>query len=82
MEGGLPTNLWTEPGAQLHDDRTMRLVDESGQPLSPGRYTLRLGVYRAEDGQRLKVSQTTQPVLDDAMVLGEVDVLAADAKER
>lgn len=80
MEGGLPTGLWTLPGAELHDDRVLPLVDEQGQPLPAGRYTLRLGVYRAEDGTRLPVSGTQQPALDDALVLGEVEVLGADGQ--
>jgi hypothetical protein len=70
LEGGLPTSLWTDPGAQLHDERTMTLPET----LSPGTYALRLGVYRAEDGQRLPVSGTSQPVSGDAVVIGEVEV--------
>jgi hypothetical protein len=78
MEGGLPTNLWTEPLAQLHDERTLVLRDEAGQPLEAGRYALRLGVYRREDGSRLAVTDTQAPLLDDAIVLGDVEILPAE----
>jgi hypothetical protein len=69
MEGGLPTSHWTEPLAQLHDDRTLPLP--SG--LAPGTYVLRMGVYRAADGQRL--TAVAPEVLDNAVVLGEVQIL-------
>ncbi|HEY0739060.1 MAG TPA: hypothetical protein VGD69_29340, partial [Herpetosiphonaceae bacterium] len=72
MEGGQPTNLWSAPGLKFHDDRTMLLP----ATLPPGRYVLRLGVYRPEDGARLPVSDTQQPVDSDSVVLGEVEVQA------
>ena len=71
MEGGLPTAHWIDPGALLHDDRTIPLPTT----LSPGRYVLRMGVYRAQDGTRLH-AETAAPALDDAVVLGEVTVAA------
>lgn len=70
LEGGLPTTFWTDPGAQLHDDRTLQLPND----LPAGRYQLLLGVYRAEDGERLQVSGTTQPVFNNAVLLGEVEL--------
>ncbi len=70
LEGGLPTGQWTDPGAQLHDERTLQLPPD----LPPGRYRLLLGVYRPEDGQRLPVTGTSQPVFDDALLLAEVEV--------
>ena len=73
MEGGQPTTLWTMPGTLFHDDRAMALPPS----LPPGRYVLRLGVYRPEDGARLPVSATQQPVDSNAVVLGEVEVQAA-----
>ncbi|HEY0607681.1 MAG TPA: glycosyltransferase family 39 protein [Herpetosiphonaceae bacterium] len=73
MEGGQPTNLWSAPGLEFHDDRTMPLP----ATLPPGRYVLRLGVYRPEDGARLPVSDTRQPVDSDSVVLGEVEVQAS-----
>ncbi|MBV9787901.1 MAG: glycosyltransferase family 39 protein [Chloroflexi bacterium] len=75
MEGGQPTTLWNAPGLQFHDDRTMPLP----ATLPPGRYVLRLGVYRPEDGVRLPVTNTRQPVDSDSVVLGEVEVQAADS---
>lgn len=69
MEGGLPTSLWTEPLAQLHDDRAIPLPDT----LAPGTYVLRMGVYRAADGIRL--AAIAPEVLDNAVVLGEVQIL-------
>lgn len=75
LEGGLPTDRWTTPGMQIHDERTIRLVDKDGQPIPPGRYVIWTGVYRAEDGQRLPISGTTQPVASDKLLLGEVEVL-------
>ncbi len=73
MEGGQPTTLWTTPGALFHDDRAMALPET----LPPGRYVLRLGVYRPEDGARLPITGTRQPVDSEAVVLGEVEVQAA-----
>ncbi|HEX6289212.1 MAG TPA: glycosyltransferase family 39 protein [Herpetosiphonaceae bacterium] len=70
MEGGQPTRLWTQPGMLYHDDRALPLP----ATLPPGRYVLRLGVYRPEDGARLPIGDTRQPVESDALVLGEVDV--------
>lgn len=72
LEGGLPTSLWTLPGAELHDDRALALPPD----LPPGRYALWLGVYRAEDGQRLPVTGTPNPVERDSLRLGEVEVQA------
>ncbi|HZG66581.1 MAG TPA: hypothetical protein VEZ12_07545, partial [Herpetosiphonaceae bacterium] len=71
MEGGLPTSRWTEPFAQLHDDRTILLPAD----LAPGTYVLRMGVYHAADGQRLPATAPATTVLDDAVVLGEVQIL-------
>jgi hypothetical protein len=42
--------------------------------LPPGRYVLRMGVYRSGDGTRL-TARTTAPTLDNAVVLGEVQIL-------
>lgn len=70
MEGSQPTTLWNAPGLQLHDDRAMPLP----ATLPPGRYVLRLGVYRPKDGARLPVSDTRQPVDSDSVVLGKVEV--------
>ncbi len=71
MEGGLPTSRWTEPFAQLHDDRTILLPTD----LAPGTYVLRMGVYHAVDAQRLPATAPATTVLDDAVVLGEVQIL-------
>jgi mannosyltransferase len=75
MEGGQPTTLWNAPGLQFHDDRVMPLP----ATLPPGRYLLRLGVYRPEDGARLPVRDTQQPVESDSVVLGTIEVQAAEA---
>lgn len=69
MEGGLPTSRWTEPFAQLHDDRTIPLP----ATLAPGTYVLRMGVYRAADGIRLAAE--APEAQDNAVVLGEVQIL-------
>ncbi|HSH83231.1 MAG TPA: hypothetical protein VLA19_32255, partial [Herpetosiphonaceae bacterium] len=69
MEGGLPTSHWIDPGALLHDDRSIPLPST----LPPGRYVLRVGVYRADDATRLP-AETTARTLDDAVVLGEVTI--------
>ncbi len=69
MEGGQPTSRWTESGALLHDDRTIVLPPD----IAPGTYVLRMGMYRADDGARLGV-RTDAPMLDDAIVLGEVTI--------
>ena len=77
LEGGLPTALWTKPNDTIHDERTINLVNvETGAPLPPGRYLLRVGVWDARnDGTRLAASGTAQPMIDDAVVVGEFEVL-------
>jgi NADH:ubiquinone oxidoreductase subunit 6 (subunit J) len=75
LEGGLPSSLLLQSGEQIHDERTMVLPEQ----LAPGQYVLRLGVVRTEDLQsgmnaRLSVHETTMQVLDDAVVLGVVEV--------
>ena len=72
MEEGQPTSRWTQPLSQLHDDRTIPLPPG----LAPGRYVLRLGLYRAADGERVDAESSSAPVMDDAVVLGEVEILA------
>jgi hypothetical protein len=67
MEGGQLTSLWIDPGALLHDDRTIVLPPE----LAAGTYVLRMGVYRADDMQRLVVT-IDAPSQDNSIVLGEV----------
>ncbi len=69
MEGGQPTSRWTKPHVLLHDGRAIPLPAD----LPPGRYVIRMGVYRASDGARLH-AETQAPVLDDAVVLGEVQI--------
>ena len=69
MEGGQLTSLWTDPGALLHDDRTIVLPPD----LASGTYVLRMGVYRADDMQRLAVT-TDAPSQDNSIVLGEVRI--------
>jgi mannosyltransferase len=71
MEGGQPTSRWTKPNVLLHDDRTIVLPSD----LPPGTYLLRMGVFKAADGTRL-VAESAAPVLDDAVVLGEVQIVA------
>jgi hypothetical protein len=71
MEGGQPTARWTKPNVLLHDDRSIPLPGD----LAPGRYLLRVGVYRVDDGARLR-AETTLPTLDDAVVVGEVEIRA------
>lgn len=77
LEGGLPTALWTKPNDTIHDERTIKLINiETGEPIPPGRYLLRIGVWDANaGGQRLAASGTQQPMIDDAVVIGEVEVL-------
>jgi len=79
LEGGLPTGLWTTPGEPIHDERTMLLIDEDGAAVPPGRYVLRLGVYDAQTGERLPVSETQQPVTARMVLLGDVDIQAQGA---
>lgn len=78
MEGGLPTRLWTDPGALLHDDRTIALPAD----LPPGRYVLRLGVYRAADGTRLPIRAADRQVEDRTLILDTVEVRPAPGGER
>jgi hypothetical protein len=71
MEGGQPTSRWTDPGALLHDDRTIALP----RTLPPGDYVLRMGLYRASDGTRLPAQAPVAPTQDNAITLGHVRIV-------
>ncbi len=65
--GAAPTDGW-EPGQSVRDGYAI-LIPE-GTP--PGRYTVRVGLYRLETGERLPVFDAGGQPLGDGLVLGEV----------
>jgi 4-amino-4-deoxy-L-arabinose transferase-like glycosyltransferase len=71
LNGELPLTLWT-PGDWIADPHTLNLPAD----LPPGRYTLRVGLFRAEtDGRRSAVWAEDGALIGDAVTLGEVEVL-------
>jgi 4-amino-4-deoxy-L-arabinose transferase-like glycosyltransferase len=69
LDGVWPTWAW-EPGYPVRDQYRLELPAD----LSPGRYELRAGLYRSNDGWRVPVQGPAELVKDSAMVLGQVDV--------
>lgn len=66
--GNYPTVAW-RPGESLSDTSVIQL----GRNFAPGTYTLRIGLYETESGQRLPaIGPDGQPVFDGVIVLGEV----------
>ncbi len=75
LEGYLPTSTWL-PGKPARDDRAIQLP----RNLSPGRYTLILGVYRPENiapSARLAVSGGAA-LGDGRLVLGTVEIVSGE----
>jgi 4-amino-4-deoxy-L-arabinose transferase-like glycosyltransferase len=75
LEGYLPTSTWL-PRKPVHDERAIPLPHD----LSPGRYTLLLGVYRpGEAGEAARLSvQGEQTLPSNRLVLGTVEIVAPD----
>ncbi len=70
LNGNYPPQRWAD-GDWLADPRRVTLPDD----LPPGRYTLWVGLYDFENGARAPVVDGTgQPVPNDAIPLGTVDV--------
>lgn len=68
--GGIaPTTGW-QPGAPVIDRRAIPLPDN----LPPGRYGLRVGLYRQPDLTRLALVAADRPTLDNAAQVAEVEV--------
>ena len=69
MGGGYPTGAW-RAGDRMADRVTLRLPDD----LEPGVYTVWLGVYYWQTGERLtpRVDGTAQP--EDRFRLGVIEV--------
>jgi hypothetical protein len=65
---GLPTTTWI-PGEYLSDEAALRLPTN----LSAGRYTLLVGWYDENSGQRLPVFDATDNGLGDSLVLEQID---------
>jgi len=63
LDGDFPTSLWP-PGALVPDVKTLDLAT-----LPPGPYTLKVGLYRLENMQRLPVSGPEGAVPDGAVPL-------------
>ncbi len=62
--GNYPTWAWS-PGEQLADAWTFQLPDD----LPSGDYTLRLGFYRQDTGERLPATQDNQPLPDGSAAI-------------
>src|SRR5262249_19464806 len=82
LDGFFPagqTSPW-RLGDPVHDERPIPLIDPSGNPLPPGRYTLLLGVYPAglaapQLTDRLPVTSTAAEVRGGTrLVLGELTI--------
>ncbi len=67
--GLAPTSIWG-PGAVVYDAHNLTLPAS----LLPGRYRLQVGMYDAETGERLPITDTQQPGPNDAIVLEDVEV--------
>jgi hypothetical protein len=67
LDGTWPTWAW-EPGHTVQDVTRLDLPAD----LSPGKYELRAGLYRASDGSRVPVQGPDGRVKDSAMILGQV----------
>jgi 4-amino-4-deoxy-L-arabinose transferase-like glycosyltransferase len=67
--GSYPTWAWTA-GEQVADRWTVALPDD----LPPGEYTLNLGFYRQDTGERMPATQGGNPALDNAPLLTSVTV--------
>ncbi len=63
-QGDYPTWAWS-PGEMIVDNWTLTLPDH----LAPGDYTIRLGFYRQDTGERMAVMQTGMPATDNSAVL-------------
>jgi hypothetical protein len=69
LDGQWPTWAW-EPGYPVRDEYRLELPAD----LPPGRYELRAGLYRPDDGQRVPVQGPAAPAKDSAIVLGQIQV--------
>ncbi len=73
QEDGLPLMNMADPRAWEKGDiwRDVRMITLPPN-LPPGRYALRVGVYRAADGTRLPaIDSTGKPILDNSASVGE-----------
>ena len=59
QQGHYPTSWWN-PGETIIDPHTLLLPSD----LTPESYTLRLGLYRPETGQRLPLKNQSQDFVD------------------
>ncbi|MFQ5398034.1 MAG: glycosyltransferase family 39 protein [Anaerolineae bacterium] len=67
--GSLPTHVW-QPGEPVEDNYAILLPGD----LQPGTYTLRVGMYLWPELTRLPVVDAAVPVVDEAIVLGTIDI--------
>lgn len=67
LNGGFPTDRWT-PGETIVDRYALAIPAQA----SPGIYTVEIGMYQPDTGQRLAVGPT--PDKDNRIVIGEVSV--------
>jgi hypothetical protein len=71
LQGSVPFPRWT-PGDWMRDRHLLELPPD----LPPGIYQLRVGLYLPdEDGQRQQAWDTDRKPLDDAPLIGEVQVI-------
>lgn len=70
LDGDWPTWAW-EPGEPVVDSYHIAIPPDA----RPGRYALRIGMYRLSDGSRLSVQPIDPSVLDNAVQLAIIEVL-------
>ncbi|HRQ36800.1 MAG TPA: glycosyltransferase family 39 protein [Chloroflexota bacterium] len=69
LQGARPTTSW-RPGEVLSDEHTLMLPPD----LPPGNYTLWLGLYNPDTGERLPVMMNGELQADGRLRLGTIDV--------
>jgi 4-amino-4-deoxy-L-arabinose transferase-like glycosyltransferase len=71
-EGGwYPTSAW-DPGEVIMDEHPFDITGD----VPPGDYQLRVGLYRAETGERLAVMDADGQLLGDSLLLTEIPIEA------
>jgi hypothetical protein len=68
-----PTSRW-QPSQPLADPYTIQLSPAA----PPGQYQLLVGMYQAQTGERLPVTQQGQPVPDNAIILATIEVSGSE----
>jgi 4-amino-4-deoxy-L-arabinose transferase-like glycosyltransferase len=69
VTGFYPTSLWT-PGEFVRDQVSLPISDEA----PAGKYSLKVGMYHPDTGQRLPVLSKTGKITGDSIILSQVDL--------